>query len=196
MRQHELERARALRVHLDGLLAAAGGDRRELLAHQPLRAVHLRERPRDRAHALARPRQQLVGVRDLDHRARLRDDPLHHRAAATDHAARLRLGQRELEHGWRCRPDLVAVDNPDSPREYLGKFWVDSITHDARLMQYVLELQGADKVVMGSDYPFPLGDLEFGRYIETDMDLSEADRSAIFHGSALSWLGLEPGHFG
>ena len=101
-----------------------------------------------------------------------------------------------IEHGWRCRPDLVAVDNPNSPREYLGKFWVDSITHDARLMQYVLELQGAGKVVMGSDYPFPLGDLEFGRYIETDMDLSEADRSAIFHGSALSWLGLEPGHFG
>ena len=62
-------------------------------------------------------------------------------------------------------------------------------------MQYVLELQGAEKVVMGSDYPFPLGDLEFGRYIETDMDLPEQDRASIFHGAALDWLGLEKSRF-
>lgn len=100
-----------------------------------------------------------------------------------------------IEHGWRCRPDLVAIDNPNNPRSYLGKFWVDSITHDARLMQYVLDLQGASKVVMGSDYPFPLGDLEFGRYIETDMDLPEAERAAIFHGAALEWLNLDKARF-
>ena len=100
-----------------------------------------------------------------------------------------------IEHGWRCRPDLVAVDNPNNPRSYVGKFWVDSITHDARLMDYVLELQGADKVVMGSDYPFPLGDLEFGQYLETEMDLSEAQRKAIFHGAALDWLDLDLARF-
>jgi aminocarboxymuconate-semialdehyde decarboxylase len=82
------------------------------------------------------------------------------------------------------------VDNPNSPRDYLGKFWVDSITHDARMLEYVLELQGAERIVMGSDYPFPLGDLEFGRYMETEMSLSEAQRAAIFHGAALEWLGL------
>ena len=100
-----------------------------------------------------------------------------------------------IEHGWRCRPDLVAVDNPNNPREYLGKFWVDSITHDARLMQYVLEMQGADRIVMGSDYPFPLGDLEFGQYIETDMDLSNQQHEAIFHGAALEWLNLDKQQF-
>lgn len=100
-----------------------------------------------------------------------------------------------IEHGWRCRPDLVAVDNPNSPREYLGRFWVDSITHDARLMDYVLDLQGAERIVMGSDYPFPLGDLEFGRYIETDMALSEDQRSAIFHRSALEWLDVPQARF-
>ena len=45
------------------------------------------------------------------------------------------------------------------------------------------------------DYPFPLGDLEFGRYLETDMDLSESDRAMIFHGSALEWLGVEAERF-
>ena len=100
-----------------------------------------------------------------------------------------------IEHGWRCRPDLVAVDNPNNPRDYLKSFWVDSITHDPLLMQYVLDLQGADRIVMGSDYPFPLGDLEFGRYIETDMDLSKTQNEAIFHGAALEWLALDKQQF-
>jgi len=100
-----------------------------------------------------------------------------------------------IEHGWRCRPDLVAVDNPNNPRNYLGKFWVDSITHDARMLEYVLELQGAERIVMGSDYPFPLGDLEFGKYIETDLDLSEDQRASIFHGAALDWLNMERARF-
>ena len=89
----------------------------------------------------------------------------------------------------------MAVDNPNNPRDYVGRFWVDSITHDARMMQYALELQGAHRIVMGSDYPFPLGDLEFGRYLETDMDLSESDRAHIFHGSALEWLGVHASRF-
>lgn len=100
-----------------------------------------------------------------------------------------------IEHGWRCRPDLVAVDNPNNPRDYVGRFWVDSITHDARLMEYVLDLQGADRIVMGSDYPFPLGDLEFGKYIEEEMALEDAQLEAIFHGAALEWLGLDKARF-
>ena len=66
-------------------------------------------------------------------------------------------------HAWAdrtrvaLRPDLVAVDNPNSPRESVGNFgWTASPTM-RRLMEYVLELQGAERVVMGSDYPFPLG---------------------------------------
>ena len=100
-----------------------------------------------------------------------------------------------IEHGWRCRPDLVAVDNPNNPRDYVGRFWGDSITHDARMTQYALELQGAGRIVMGSDYPFPLGDLEFGRYLETDMELSEEDRALMFHGAALEWLGVDRSRF-
>jgi len=49
--------------------------------------------------------------------------------------------------------------------------------------------------VMGSDYPFPLGDLEFGRYLETDMELSEEDRALMFHGAALEWLGIDRSRF-
>ena len=73
-----------------------------------------------------------------------------------------------IKHGHACRPDLVAVDNPQSPDTYLGRFWVDSITHDERLLRFILDMQGADRICMGTDYPlFPLGDLEFGNFMES-----------------------------
>ncbi|MBM55988.1 MAG: 2-amino-3-carboxymuconate-6-semialdehyde decarboxylase [Euryarchaeota archaeon] len=95
-----------------------------------------------------------------------------------------------IEHGFNCRPDLVAIDNHVNPREYCGKFWVDSITHDERLLRYVLELQGSDRICMGTDYPFPLGDLKFGEYMEK-MNLDSKSLDDLFHGSALSWLDLD-----
>jgi aminocarboxymuconate-semialdehyde decarboxylase len=93
-----------------------------------------------------------------------------------------------IEHGFNCRPDLVAIDNPVNPREYLGRFWIDSITHDAKALQYVLDMVGEDKICMGSDYPFPLGDLEMGRFME-EMGLEERLLEKIFHKNVLNWLG-------
>lgn len=95
-----------------------------------------------------------------------------------------------IEHGYNCRPDLVAIDNPINPREYLGKFWVDSITHDLDALKYILKLQGSNRVCLGSDYPFPLGDLEIGKFIE-ESDLSAIDKANIFHNSTLEWLDLD-----
>ena len=92
-----------------------------------------------------------------------------------------------IQHGFNCRPDLVAVDNPVPPRDYFGKFWVDSATHDPTLLQYILNEVGDDKVCLGTDYPFPLGDLEIGKFID-EMGLSAETREKIFHKNALSWL--------
>ncbi|MCU0368061.1 MAG: amidohydrolase [Cyclobacteriaceae bacterium] len=94
-----------------------------------------------------------------------------------------------IEHGFECRPDLVAIDNNVNPRNYLGKFWVDSVTHDPLMLEYVIKLQGEDKVMLGSDYPFPLGDLEIGKFIE-EMDLPATVKENIFHLAALKWLNL------
>ncbi|QSE99379.1 amidohydrolase [Fulvivirga lutea] len=94
-----------------------------------------------------------------------------------------------VEHGFNCRPDLVAVDNQVNPREYLSKFWVDCITHDPKMLQYVLDLQGSKRVTLGSDYPFPLGDLEIGKFIE-EMNLPESTVEDIFCNSTLEWLKL------
>jgi aminocarboxymuconate-semialdehyde decarboxylase len=95
-----------------------------------------------------------------------------------------------LEHGFNCRPDLVAIDNPVNPREYLGKFWVDSATHDPELLSYILNKQGSKKVCLGTDYPFPLGDLEIGTFIE-QMNLKPEVVEDLFHQSTLDWLKLD-----
>jgi aminocarboxymuconate-semialdehyde decarboxylase len=95
-----------------------------------------------------------------------------------------------IEHGFNCRPDLVAIDNPHNPRTYLGKFWVDSITHDIAALEYILKLQGSKRVCLGSDYPFPLGDLEIGKFIE-ESQLSPEVKEDIFCNATLEWLQLD-----
>lgn len=99
-----------------------------------------------------------------------------------------------IEHGFNCRPDLVAIDNPHNPRTYLGKFWVDSITHDIDALEYILKMQGSKRVCLGSDYPFPLGDLEIGQFIE-DSKLSAAIKEDIFCNATLEWLQLDKNMF-
>ena len=93
-----------------------------------------------------------------------------------------------IEHGFNSRPDLVAVDNPINPRDYIGKFWVDGITHDAKSFDYLLDLFGADKICYGTDYPFPLGDLEHGKFIEENMNISAIDKNKIFSESIKTFL--------
>jgi aminocarboxymuconate-semialdehyde decarboxylase len=92
-----------------------------------------------------------------------------------------------IEHGFNCRPDLVAVDNQVSPRAYLSRFWYDTATHDPQLLQYILEVVGTDKVCLGTDYPFPLGDLGVGKFI-TEMGLPSETISQLFHQNTLAWL--------
>jgi aminocarboxymuconate-semialdehyde decarboxylase len=99
-----------------------------------------------------------------------------------------------IEHGFNCRPDLVAVDNKVSPRESLGKFWVDCITHDPLLLDYTLKLQGSNRITLGSDYPFPLGDLEIGKFV-TEMGLTKETVDNIFCNSTLEWLDLKKEQF-
>ena len=95
-----------------------------------------------------------------------------------------------IEHGFNSRPDLVAFDNPKNPREYCGHFWVDCITHDQDMLHYVLKIQGSKRVSLGSDYPFPLGDLEIGEFINR-MNLEKSVVEDIFCNSTLEWLNLK-----
>ncbi len=96
-----------------------------------------------------------------------------------------------IEHGFRSRPDLCAVDNPVGPRAYLGRFWVDSLVHDAGALRFLVDTVGADRIALGSDYPFPLGEDHPGRLIESVPEFDAATRERLLAGSALEFLGLQ-----
>lgn len=99
-----------------------------------------------------------------------------------------------IEHGFKVRPDLCAIDNNVNPKEYLGKFYIDSLVHDPRMLDYVVDLMGEDKVCLGTDYPFPLGELEPGTLIHS-MDYSDEKKEQLLSGSALKWLGMKKEDF-
>ncbi len=99
-----------------------------------------------------------------------------------------------IDHGFTVRPDLCAVDNPHSPRKYLSRMYFDSLVHEAAKLDYLIKLVGADQVALGSDYPFPLGEPEPGKLIES-MPYDDNIKAMLLHGAALNWLNLDKDRF-
>jgi aminocarboxymuconate-semialdehyde decarboxylase len=101
-----------------------------------------------------------------------------------------------IEHAFHVRPDLVAVDNKNNPRSYLAaagkpaRFYVDSLVHDAASLRLLIGLFGANRVALGSDYPFPLGEAQPGALIESMSDLAPNDKTQLLAATAREFLGL------
>ena len=101
-----------------------------------------------------------------------------------------------MEHGFHVRPDLVQTDNQVNPRSYLAsaespaRFYVDSLVHDADALKFLIKLFGAQRVALGSDYPFPLGEARPGELIESLQELSAAEKAWLLSGTAREFLGL------
>ncbi|MDA8793168.1 amidohydrolase [Bacteriovoracaceae bacterium] len=92
-----------------------------------------------------------------------------------------------IQHGHDVRPDLCAVDNPHSPKNYLGKFWLDTLVHDQDMLSYLVKLIGREKLCLGTDYPFPLGELQPGKLIQ-ESALDTETKDWLNYKSALEWL--------
>ena len=105
-----------------------------------------------------------------------------------------------IEHAFQVRPDLVAVDNKTNPRDYLAhgpdrpaRFYVDSLVHDPDALGLLLKFFGAERVALGSDYPFPLGEAHPGALIESMEGLSSAEKARLLSGTACEFLGVHSG---
>jgi aminocarboxymuconate-semialdehyde decarboxylase len=94
-----------------------------------------------------------------------------------------------LEHGFNVRPDIVATAIDRNPREYIGDFFVDSLVHEPEMLKYMIGLFGSNRIALGSDYPFPLGEHHPGKMIE-EMGLDDETRSNLVANAALEWLSL------
>ena len=67
---------------------------------------------------------------------------------------------------------------------------MDSLVHDERSFHFLLETMGKDKICLGSDYPFPLGEHYPGSLIES-MDFSLEEREGLLYKNAGKWLGRD-----
>ena len=99
-----------------------------------------------------------------------------------------------IEHGFNVRPDLVAVDNKENPRKYLKNFYLDSLVHDPVMLDLLVNLMGPERIALGTDYPFPLGEHYPGELINS-MTYDDKIKERLLSGTALEWLGLTKEQF-
>lgn len=101
-----------------------------------------------------------------------------------------------ISHGYDVKPDLVGRDNKVNPSEYIGRFWTDSLVHSEDALNYLVNFIGIDKVMLGTDYPFPLGELNYpGRLVEENKVLNEEQKRKILGENALKWLKVSKNKF-
>src|SRR4051794_16699005 len=93
-----------------------------------------------------------------------------------------------LENAWRHHPGAHGTCEM-APSEYLKRFYVDSAVFDQRALQYLVEVMGANRVMLGSDYPFPLGEHGIGSLIRSSK-LPESAKAQLLGGNAVEFLSL------
>ena len=95
-----------------------------------------------------------------------------------------------MDHAWRARPDCrTVIKNP--PSSYLEKFYFDTITFDPEMLKRLVDRFGADHVVLGTDYPYDMGDENPLGLIAQVKELSSASRDLIQGGNAARLLNIE-----
>jgi len=94
-----------------------------------------------------------------------------------------------LDQGWKVWPHLRLTSKP--PSYYAKNFYFDSLNYDPLNLQYLIDRFGADKIVMGSDYPFLLREIPPGKIVDETLQLSEEQRRDILGRNALAFLNIE-----
>lgn len=94
-----------------------------------------------------------------------------------------------LENAWSGRPDLIATSER-RPSEYLGRFSVDTVVFDPTALRLLVDTLGVENVILGSDYPYPLGERPVGAVVDRADFLNDTAKGALLSGNAKRFLGL------
>ncbi|HTD11818.1 MAG TPA: amidohydrolase family protein [Steroidobacteraceae bacterium] len=97
-----------------------------------------------------------------------------------------------VDNAWRHR-DIVRQDCPQLPSSYIDRFCVDGAVFSADALSFLIKTMGEDRVMLGSDYPFPLGEQQVGKLISSDTPLPARVRAKLLHANATSFFGLDAG---
>ena len=94
-----------------------------------------------------------------------------------------------LENAWQHHPVAHGVCELP-PSRYRDRFYVDSAVFDKNALQFLVEVMGVERVMLGSDYPFPLGEHQVGSLIQSS-NLPEQVKARLLGENAVSFLGLK-----
>jgi aminocarboxymuconate-semialdehyde decarboxylase len=93
------------------------------------------------------------------------------------------------DNAWHRRADVVRGRSEQPPSHYVGRFSVDSVVFDEAPLRLLIDVLGAGSVMMGSDYPYPLGERPAGGVVRRTLPPGP-QRDAILGANALRYLGL------
>ncbi|AWE06180.1 2-amino-3-carboxymuconate-6-semialdehyde decarboxylase [Lysinibacillus sp. 2017] len=93
-----------------------------------------------------------------------------------------------LDQGWEVWPHLRLTEHP--PSYYAKKFYFDSLVYDKDNFAFLLQRFGHDKIIMGSDYPFLLREINPGKVIDESLQLSDEVKKAVLGENARQFLNL------
>jgi aminocarboxymuconate-semialdehyde decarboxylase len=94
-----------------------------------------------------------------------------------------------FENAWYRRNDVIGTSERP-PSQYVGRFNVDSVVFDEPSLRLLVDVLGADHVMLGSDYPYPLGERPVGQVVRTASFLTETERRLVLGGNAAEFLSI------
>jgi aminocarboxymuconate-semialdehyde decarboxylase len=95
-----------------------------------------------------------------------------------------------VDNAWRNR-DLVREDCPRLPSSYVDRFYVDAAVFSGDALSFLVKTMGEERVMLGSDFPFPLGEQQVGNLIRSHESLPARTRECLLHANATRFFGLE-----
>jgi aminocarboxymuconate-semialdehyde decarboxylase len=98
-----------------------------------------------------------------------------------------------LENAWLER-EVARGNSEYPPSHYVDRFSVDSAVFDPRALQLLVSTMGAERIMLGSDYPFPLGEQNIGKLVRSaarDGKVSQSDAGRILSGNAVDFFGIK-----
>ncbi len=94
------------------------------------------------------------------------------------------------DNAWRHR-DIVREDCPNLPSSYIDRFFVDSAVFDHGALKLLVDVMGNERVMLGTDYPFPLGEQEMASLVRTAPNLDDAQKVNLLGLNAQSFFSLK-----
>ena len=94
-----------------------------------------------------------------------------------------------VDNAWKHR-DIVREDCPNLPSSYTDRFYVDSAVFSDGSLQLLTNIMGDDRVMLGSDSPFPLGEQRVGTLVREHEQLLASSKNKILGQNAVSFFGL------